>query len=80
MLSESCEEATSAAHTRPEQTVLEVPTSLPLDLAEHTEESRLHPMAVQGMLSERGSKGMVRMLAHQGSRASFPGNQACQPI
>ena len=29
------------------------PTCLFLDLAEHTEESRLHPMAIQGMLSER---------------------------
>lgn len=29
------------------------PTCLFLDLTEHTEESRLHPMAIQSMLSER---------------------------
>ena len=33
------------------------PTCLFLDLAEHAEESRLHPMAIQSMLSEREVAG-----------------------
>lgn len=41
-----CEGQTGAAHEAGASRVLEQPTCLFFDLAEHAEEGRLHPMAV----------------------------------
>lgn len=58
--------------------VSEPPTGLPLDLAEHTEEGRLHPMAVQSVLPERGER-CGKDLGYQGSRSPPSQEPASQP-